>query len=165
MQSLDVISVNIWQMLASLANLVILFLIVKKFLYKPVKNMMQQRRDAIERDYTEADEAKKAALSDKVAYEEKLSGADAEAGAILKNAVAVARAREKEILEEADERARGIIKRAEADAILEKQKAREEIKAEIVEVSALLSEKMLEREISARDHEKLIDSFIDNIGE
>lgn len=165
MQSLDVISVNIWQMAASLANLVLLFLIVKKFLYKPVKNMLAQRRSAIDNDYKDAADAKVKAEADMIAYEKKLSTAADEANAILKNAVNGARTREKEILEDANEKARGIIKRAEADAILEKQKAREEIKAEIVEVSALLSEKMLEREISAADHEKLIDSFIDNIGD
>ena len=164
MQNLDVISVNLWQMLASLANLVILFLIVKKFLYKPVKKMMKQRRDAIDRDYSDASEAKESALRSQAAYEEKLKGADSEAGEILKNAVDVAKAREKEIIDDANEKARGIIKRAEADALLEMQKAREDIKKEIVEVSALISEKMLEREISADDHEKLIDSFIDNIG-
>lgn len=164
MQTLDVISVNLWQMLASLANLVILFLIVKKFLYKPVKKMMNERRSAIDRDFSEANEAKQSALSDKAFYEEKLKSADSEAEEILNNAVDVAKAREKEIIDDANEKARGIIKRAEADAILEKQKAREEIKKEIVEVSTLISEKMLEREISADDHEKLIDSFIDNIG-
>ena len=50
MQSLDVISVNIWQILASLANLVLLFLMVKKFLYKPVKKMLEQRQNAIQSD-------------------------------------------------------------------------------------------------------------------
>ncbi len=164
MQSLDVISVNIWQMAVSLANLVLLFLIVKKFLYKPVKNMLNERRSAIDNDYKDAADAKEKAESDMKAYEEKLSTAADEAGTILKNAVDVAKAREKEIIDDANEKARGIIKRAEADAVLEKKRAREDIKKEIVEVSTLLSEKMLEREISADDHEKLIDSFIDNIG-
>lgn len=164
MQSLDIISVNFWQILISLANLFILFMLLKKFLYKPVKNVMDERRAAIERDYKDASDAKESALRQKSEYEEIRSGADSEAANILKNAVDVAKAREKEIVDEANEKARGIIKRAEADALLEKQKAREDIKNEIVNVSTLLSEKMLEREISAKDHEKLIDSFIDNIG-
>ena len=164
MQSLDVISVNIWQMAASLANLVLLFLIVKKFLYKPVKNMLNERRSAIDNDYKDAADAKEKAVSDMKAYEEKLSGAADEASAIPKGAVDVAKSREKEIIDGANEKARGIIKRAEADALLEKQKAREDIKREIVEVSTLLSEKMLGREISADDHRDLIDSFIEGIG-
>ncbi len=164
MQSLDVISVNIWQMAVSLANLVLLFLIVKKFLYKPVKNILDQRRSAIDNDYKDAADAKEKAESDMKAYEKKLSTAKDEAGDIIKTAVETAKAREKEIIDDASEKARGIIKRAEADAVLEKKRAREDIKKEIVEISTLLSEKMLEREISAADHGQLIDSFIDNIG-
>jgi len=129
-----------------------------------VKNMLRQRREAIDRDYSDANEAKEQALSDKAAYEEKLRGAAGEADRIIKTAVDTAASREKEIVDGANERARGIIKRAEADAALEKKRARDDIKREIVEVSTLLSEKMLEREVSADDHKKLIDSFIDNIG-
>ena len=54
MQTLDVISVNIWQMAVSLANLVLLFLIVKRFLYKPVKNMLALRRSRIDAEYSDA---------------------------------------------------------------------------------------------------------------
>ena len=44
MQSLEVISFNLWQMLISLANLVILFWILKRFLFKPVKKVLAQRQ-------------------------------------------------------------------------------------------------------------------------
>ena len=83
MQSLDVISVNIWQMLVSLANLVLIFLMVKKFLYKPVKKMLDARRSAIDSQYDEAQEAKEQALSDKKKYEEKLLTAKNEADKVI----------------------------------------------------------------------------------
>ena len=54
MQSLDVISVNIWQILISLCNLVILFLILKKFLFKPVQKVTQTRRAELDDIYSEA---------------------------------------------------------------------------------------------------------------
>ena len=57
MQSLDVISVNLWQILISLANLLILFLIIKKFLYAPVKNILAKRESEIENRYSEAGKA------------------------------------------------------------------------------------------------------------
>ena len=66
MQNLDVISVNLWQLLVSLVNLVLLFLIVKKFLYKPVKNMLETRQSNIEGQYAAADEAKKQAFANVV---------------------------------------------------------------------------------------------------
>lgn len=165
MQSLDVISINLWQILVSLANLVILFLLIKKFLYKPVKKMLESRQNTIDGEYSAAEEAKKLALEDKKAYEEKLSTAKAEADAVIQSAVDTAALREKEILADAKEKADGIIRKAKEDAELEKRKAEESIKQEIVEVSTLLAEKMLDREINPQDHQDMIDSFIDSIGD
>lgn len=165
MQTLDVISINIWQMLVSLANLVILFLLVKKFLYKPVKKMLKARQDAIDVKYSEAENARNEALSEKQAYEEKLSGAKAEADGIISSAVNLAKARENEIIEKAKNDASVIIQRANEDARLEMTKAEESIKREIVDVSTALTSKLLEREINPQDHKQIIDSFIDEIGD
>lgn len=165
MQTLDVISVNLWQILASLLNLLILLLIVKKFLYNPVKKMLENRQATIDSDYRKAEEAKLEALTDKKAYEEKLSDAKKQADSVIKSAVDIAHSREEEILNEAKQKADAVIKQAESQIALERRKAEEEIKREIVSVSTALTEKMLEREISADDHKKIIDSFIEGIGE
>lgn len=165
MQSLDVISVNIWQMLVSLANLILLFLLIKKFLYKRVKNMLEIRQKTIQGDYDAAKEAKEQAIADRKTYEDKLSTAKAEADKVIKSAVDVANEREKEIIDEAKMKADGIIRQAQNDAVLERKKAEDSIKREIVEVSSLLTEKMLEREVSVDDHKKFIDSFIEGIGD
>ena len=165
MQTLDIISVNLWQMLASLANLVLLFLIVKKFLYGPVKKMLAERQSTIEGDYTAAKEAKEAALLEQQTYEEKMRGAKAEADGMIKSAAVAAAQREREILAEAKVKAQDIVRRAEQDAELERRKAEDSIKKEIVEVSSLLTEKMLGREVSAEDHQNLIDAFIEGLGD
>ena len=70
MQSLDVISVNIWQILISLANLLILFLMFKKFLFKPVNNMLEKRQSEIDAQYEAAEEAKRSAQEDKLLWDE-----------------------------------------------------------------------------------------------
>lgn len=165
MQTLDVISVNIWQMLASLANLLLLFLMVKKFLYKPVMKMLDARRNAIDKDYSDANEAKTQAMSDKIKYEERLREANSEADSVIKNAVDIASEREKEIIAEAKIKAEGIVRQAENEALLERKKAEDAVKKEIVEVSSLLTEKVLEREVSADDHQHFIDSFIESLGD
>ncbi|MBQ4151319.1 MAG: F0F1 ATP synthase subunit B [Oscillospiraceae bacterium] len=165
MQTLDVISVNLWQMAVSLLNLILLFLIIKYFLYNPVKKMLANRQNSIESDYTAAREAKEQAESDKKAYEEKLSAAKAEAEGMIKAAAGTATAREKEIIAEAKEKADGIIRQAETEAELERRKAEDSIKKEIASVSSAIASKMLEREISADDHKKLIDSFLEGIGD
>ena len=54
MQPSEIITVNIWQIVVSLLNLVLLFLIIKKFLYKPFKDTLKQREEKLEGKYTEA---------------------------------------------------------------------------------------------------------------
>lgn len=165
MQTLDIISVNLWQILISLANLVILFVILKKVLYKPVKNVLAQRQAAIDEQYAAADAAVEDANASKAAWEEKMQGAKAEAEGIVQDATAAAARRSEKMILEAKEKADGIVRQAEIEAELERKKATDGIKREIVTVSGAIAEKMLEREINTDDHRDLIDSFIEKIGE
>jgi F-type H+-transporting ATPase subunit b len=165
MQTLEVISVNIWNIVISLANLVILFLLVKKFLFKPVMKILSDRQAAIDTQYAAAAEAEKNALENKAAWEEKLTSAGDKADSIIKSATETAARRGDEIIADAKEKADGIVKQAENEAELKKKKAEEEIKHEIVDISSALTEKLLEREISTDDHHRLISSFIDKIGD
>ena len=165
MQTLDVISVNLWQILASLGNLCLLFWIIKRFLYKPVKNILAKREGELEQQYVAAAEAEAEAKVSRTAWEEKLAGADAEADAILKKATDNASYRGDQIISDAKEQAESIIRIAKTEAELERKKAAEGVKREIVDLSGALTEKMLEREIRTEDHRALIDAFIEDIGD
>lgn len=165
MQNLDIISVNIWHILIALLNLVILFFIVKKFLYGPVKNMLNKRREEIDNRYSDAETAKQSAICKENELNKRLAGAETEAEEIVKDAAKTAKIRESKIIDDAKAEAENIIRQAKAEAELEKKRADAAIKSQIVDVSTALSEKMLEREINADDHKALIDSFIEKIGE
>ena len=165
MQSLDVISINIWQILISLINLFLLFLIIKKFLFKPVKKVLEQRQADIDESYEAARVANDEAQRNRDELEKQLSEANDRADEILQNATENAKYRGEKIIEEAQERADSIIRVAQNEAELERKKVSDSIKREIVDVSSTLTEKMLEREINTDDHRSLIDSFIENIGE
>ena len=165
LQSLAVISVNLWDVLISFANLILLFLIVKKFLYKPVKNILKKRQSEIDMRYQSAQEKENAAQADKEEWEKKMQSAKAEADDILLSATDNAKFRSEKIVSEAKLRAENIIRQAEAEAELEHKKSIDGIKREIVEVSGALAEKMLEREIDDNDHRNLIESFIEKIGD
>ena len=165
MQTLDVISVNLWQILISLVNLFLLFLIIKRFLFKPAKKILDERQRQLDDQYAAAQSAELKANEDRKAWENKLSQADAQADAILQNATENAKYRGEKLIAEAKEHADGIVRAAQNEAELERQKAADGIKREIVEVSGALTEKMLEREINTEDHRALIDSFIEKIGD
>ena len=76
MQSLKVISVNIWMIIASLCNLLLLTWIVKKFLYKPVKKIMDARRNAIDADYERAAAAREEAEENRKNYAAAMAAAE-----------------------------------------------------------------------------------------
>ena len=146
MPTLDVISVNIWSILISLCNLLILFFIIKKFLYKPVRKMLAERQAAVDKVYSEADEALRSAEQDRLTYSQKLEHADSECDALLKSAK-----------ENAD-------RRANAEIELEKQKAADGMRRRIADISVNVAEKLLARSVDGSEHRRLIDSAIDEIG-
>ena len=155
-QSLDVISVNIWHIVVSLANLVLMYVIIKKIFYKPVKKMIQDRENAIKSKYEKADLAE---------WELKLGTAKQTADDIIKSAQEQAKLSAERIVEDANTRADGIVNRAKAEAELEKRKAVEDVKREIIEVSGAIAQKLLEREVNTDDHRNLINSFLEEIGD
>lgn len=164
MNTLDVISVNIWQIVVSLLNLLILFLLVKKFLFGPVTRMLKKRQDTVDAKYSEADIALKNAQENEKELNKKLNDANITATKIISDATATAGVRSDEIVAEAKKTAENIVDRAKVNAELEMEKAKSSIKEEIVDVSAALTEKLLEREMNGKDHADFIDSFIDTLG-
>ncbi|MBQ4154797.1 MAG: F0F1 ATP synthase subunit B [Clostridia bacterium] len=165
MQTLDIISVNIWHIVISLANLVLLFLIIKRFLYKPVKKVLAQRQAEIDKNYENARQAEQGALNEKLRWEEKMSTAKKTADDMIANAASTAQLRGDRIISDAKTKAEGIVRRAEEAAKLEIKNAHAEIKKELVEVSSELAEKLIKRELSREDHQGFIDSFIDGLGD
>lgn len=165
MQSLDVISINIWNILISLCNLGLLFYFMKKFLYAPVRSMIAKREAELNAQYAAAAEAEQSANRDRDMYAEKLSGAKAEADGIIRKAAADADRNGARIVTEARDRADGIIRQAQTEAELEKKKAESEIRRQIADVSTALTEQMLKREVKAEDHRELIDSFLREMGD
>lgn len=163
-QSLEIISVNVWSIVISLANLVIIFLILKKFLFKRVKNTLDTRRAQIDKLYDDAAAAKAEAEGDRELYGQKLEAVKEEAEEILASARERADRMSDEIVGQANAKAAAKVKRAEEEIEQEKKKAMSEIKNDISTLSVDIAEKLIGREIDERDHSELIDKFIKEVG-
>ena len=163
MNNLDVISLNIWQIIISLLNLVILFFLFRKFLFEPVKKVIAKREAEVNAHYYNAAKAEQDANELKASWDEKIKTADDEAERIVKEAVEKAENRNEVLLYESREKAESIIRKAKAEVERTKADAEEQMRKEIVDVSTALSEQVLGREINIDDHRNLIDSFIDNL--
>ena len=76
------VGVNLWTMIFAWINLLILYLLFKKFLFVPIKKMIDSRQQEIDDMYSDADSARKSAEELKVEYEEKMSQAEQESGSL-----------------------------------------------------------------------------------
>lgn len=152
-------------MLISLVNLLIIFILLKKLLFKPVKSVLDERKAQVGRLYDDAGAAKAAAEEDKKLYEEKLSSAHKEALDIVSAAKERASKIGDEIVTEATAKADGMIRRADAEIAQERRRAMSEIKDDISSISVGIAEKVIEREIDEKDHKELIDKFISEMGD
>ena len=159
------IGVNFWTALFVLLNTLAIFFVAKKFLFKPVMNMIQSRQEEIDSLYREASTAKDEALAMEAEYKEKLSQAAITGERMVKEAVERGQRREEEILHQANLEASAIMEKASADIALEKKKALNDAKDEISDIAMAIAEKVVGRELNSADHEDLVNGFIDRLGE
>ena len=159
------IGVNFWTALFTLLNFLALFFVLKHFLIGPILNMIQARQKEIDDLYTEAEGAKSNAQALEAEYQQKLSAAAETSERIVKEATVRGQHREEEIIRQANAEASAIMDKAAADIALEKKKAINEAKDEISGIAMAVAEKVVGRELNAADHKKLVDSFIDELGE
>lgn len=165
MENLGIVSLNIWQILISLTNLAILYTLLKKFLYKPVKAVLEGRKATIEKTYADAEEARTSANVAREEYAAKLATANETAEGIIHDATVHANKRGEKIVAEAQQKAEEIVRQGEVEASLEKKKAMESIRRDITDVSAAMTEQLLQREMNENDHRKMIDEFLKGVGD
>ena len=142
-----------------------LFLIASHFLFNPVRNMMQNRQDRIrnELETAAADMADARALKEE--YEARLKDIDKEAEAILSEARKKALDNENKIVSDAKEEAARIIERAGVEAELEKNKAVDEVKREMVVLASMMAGKVVNAAIDTTVQDSLIEETLKEIGE
>ena len=158
------VGVNFWTMIFAWINLLILYLLFKKFLFGPIKKMIDDRQNEIDNIYSDAEGARESADELKAEYEEKMSHAEEESEEILKKAVRRAQLKEEEILKEANEQAARTLERAEEQIALEKKQAINDVKNQVSSMAIGIASAVIERDVSESEHRELIDDFINNIG-
>lgn len=162
--NLALVSIDPGTIIFTLINTLIIFLIFRIFLYKPVCKILDKRKEMAAAEIAEAKAAKESAAKAEQEYHERLAAAKTEAADIVKQATARAQAREEEIVAEANKQAQSIRAKAESDIERDKKRAINEIKDEISEMVVLAATKVVEREISEKDNEEIISGFLANVG-
>ena len=159
------VGVNPWTALFTFCNMLITFAVLKHFLFVPIKKMIDERQKEIDNMYAEADAAKQNASAMEAEYRRHLEDLEGERDEMMREAAA--RARRQEELIEADARRQADAIRAAGQARLaqERKKAVNELKNELGGMAVELAGKVVERELNEEDNKRLIDEFIQNVGE
>ena len=152
-------------LIANICNLFIQMLIIKKFFLDKILAVLDQRRNAADKEISDAKTAKDEALSIKKTYEENMLQANAKANEILAAAQKTAAERSEKIIAEAQFSAAQIKSKASADIAQEKKKAINDAKNEISGLAMAIAGKVVERELAESDQQGLIDRFIDELGD
>ena len=161
----EFLNINFFTALFTLANTVALFLVLKKFLFQPVMKMIADRQQEIDDMYTAAGMAKTEAQRMEQEYRQKLEVAAQTGERMVKEAVARGQSREEEIVRQANAEADAIRAKAAADIAQEKKKALNDAKNEISELALTIAGKVVGRELNGEDQSRLVDRFIDELGE
>ena len=161
----EFLNINFFTSLFTLLNTIALFLVLKKFLFKPVMDMIASRQKEIDDLYADANRAKENAHALETEYTDKLSKAAETGERLVKEAVLRGQSREEEILRQANAEADAIRAKASADIAQEKKKAINEAKDEISVIAIAIAEKVVARELNDADQDKLVEDFINGLGE
>ena len=143
----------------------VLFLAASYFLFNPVRDMLEKRKNKIKTELEEAAKNEQDALAMKEEYSAKLKDIEKEAESILADARKRATENESRIVAEAKEEANRIIERARTEAELEKQKAADDVKREMVVLASLMAGKVVKASINTEVQESLVNDTLKEIGE
>ena len=161
----SLVTVNPVTLIAMICNLFLQMLSVKIFFLDKIKAILDQRREAADKQITDAETAKAEALAIKETYEQNMREAKAKADDILMTAQRSANSRSEEIISQAQAAAAQIKSKASADIEMEKKKAINDAKNEISGLAMAIAGKVVERELNSADQADLIDRFISELGD
>ncbi len=159
---LPFVTIDMWTMVFTLLNLIILYFLLKRFLFKPVDDILTARENEIKTTYKTAEEASARANNLKTEYEQKLLSAKSEADAIIKSATQTATMRSDSILDDARSSVQQMLEKSKKQIDYEKRAAIKEAQSDIASMAVEAAAKIIGNKISS-DDEKIIVDIIDRM--
>lgn len=152
-----------YTVIAQVVNFLFLVWILKKFAYKPLLQMMEERKSKIANDLASAEGAKQDADAQRVAAVAELAKARQEAAAIVAAAQSNAKAAADKILADAEAAKEQIIAAGHDEIVIEKKKAMEEIRNQVIELSLIAAGKIVEKKLGTATDKKMATEVVDSI--
>lgn len=159
------LGINLGYLISQIINFVLLLVILRVFLYKPIVNMLDKRRETIRTDLEEAENARSQAEAAKQEYEKQLEEAREERRSILAQAREQADKMREEILDKARGEAQGLVAKTEEEMQSLRRQALAGAQDEIVELAMAAAGKVVGEALDPKAHRRLIQDFIAEVGE
>ena len=159
------LDINPSTVIFAIINFCILVVGLKVFLYKPVCNMLDSRKEEVANNLNSAEEAKLEAQKLKDEYVAQLQNDRSEAQDIINQAAKIGEQTKADIVSEAREEAARLTAKAQADIAREKTEALNEIRNEIADLAVLAAAKVVGKTIDVADHQNMVNDFVKEVGE
>lgn len=139
---------------------VIVYLIMRRYAFPALTNLLDDRREAIQGQMEAAEEARQEAAREREEYEEQLADARGEANRIIEEARQTAEQMRRDIVSKAESEAEAVKARADADIEAERDRLLSELRTEVGQVAVALASKIVDRELDPAAHQDLVDDYI-----
>ncbi|WP_353893156.1 F0F1 ATP synthase subunit B [Proteinivorax hydrogeniformans] len=144
-------------------NIILIYLLLRWLLFKPVNKMLDDRSQRIKRDIEVAENKRKEAEQTQKEFEQKMAKASEEAQAIIDKAVKKGQEKQEELIEEGKKEQSKLLKRAKQEIELERSKAVSQLKDEISTMSLMVAEKIVKHSMTAEESNKLVSEVIEGM--
>lgn len=151
---------DLWTIVFSIINILVLYLFLKKFLFGRVQAMMDQRAALVQKDLDNAKSSKEQAEQLRSQYEQSLSDAKTEAGNIIAAAKATAQQQSDAITAEAQKEAERLVDAAHKEIALERQSTMDGAKQEIADLALAAAAKLVQSQMGAEENRNIVDAFL-----
>jgi len=162
---LEGLGINLGYLISQIVNFVLLLIILRMFLYKPIVGMLDRRREKIKTDLQEAEQARSQAETAKQEYEKQLEEAREERRSILAQATEQAEKMREDIVARARAEAQEIVAKTQDEMELEQRQALINAQDQIVDLAVAAAGKVIGKSLDEQAHRRLIQEFITEVGD
>ena len=159
-EKVNVIGFDFWNILFTIINLVVLYLLMKKFLFKPVMGIMEKRENMIKEQLQRAQDSESSANELKAQWEEKIKTADDESERIIQQSREKAKNEYVRIVDDADKEATKIIVEARKNIETEKENTFNSVQSEIADLAMTAARKIVEESKNAKADNNIYNDFL-----
>lgn len=149
-----------WNLLFSAITVLVLFLILKHFLFEKVHDFMIAREEAVENAFQRAEEVNRMADEKLETYEATLAAVEEDGRKIMKDARDEAKLQAAAIIDEANQQAHDLMEHAQKEIRREKYNARKELQEEIGSMAMMAAEQILQRELTTDAQHEIVERII-----